>query len=46
VSAQAFGGDTNPLEMILGFGAAATLCIGTLVGSVTIAIRRLQAVEL
>jgi len=46
VSAQAFGGDTNPMEMIVGFGLAAALCIATLLGSVTIAIRRLQAVEL
>jgi ABC-2 type transport system permease protein len=46
VSARAFGGDTNPLEMILGFGLATALCITTLVGSVTIAVRRLQAVEL
>jgi ABC-2 type transport system permease protein len=46
VSARAFGGNTNPIEMIIGFGLAAALCIATLVGSVTIAIRRLQAVEL
>ena len=46
VSARAFGGTADPLEMIIGFGLAAALCIGTLVGSVTIAIRRLQAVEL
>ena len=46
VSARAFGGSADPLEMIIGFGLAAVLCIGTLVASVTIAIRRLQAVEL
>jgi ABC-2 type transport system permease protein len=46
VSARAFGGETNPMEMIIGFGLAAALCIATLLGSVTIAIRRLQAVEL
>jgi ABC-2 type transport system permease protein len=46
VSAQAFGGSANPLEMIIGFGLAAALCITTLVVSVTIAIRRLHAVEL
>jgi ABC-2 type transport system permease protein len=46
VSAQAFGGSANPLEMIIGFGLAAVLCITTLVVSVTIAIRRLHAVEL
>jgi hypothetical protein len=34
------------MEMIIGFGLAAALCIATLLGSVTIAIRRLQAVEL
>ena len=46
VSARAFGGESNPVEMIVGFGLAAALCIATLAGSVTIAIRRLQAVEL
>jgi ABC-2 type transport system permease protein len=46
VSARAFGGETNPMEMVIGFGLAAALCIATLLGSVTIAIRRLQAVEL
>ena len=45
VSARAFGGSANPLEMIVGFGLAAVLCIATLVVSVTLAIRRLQAVE-
>jgi hypothetical protein len=46
VSARAFGGDVNTAEMIIGFGLAAVLCIGTLMGSVTLAVRRLQAVEL
>ena len=45
VAARAFGGSTNPTEMIIGFGLAAALCVGTLVGSVTIAVRRLTAVE-
>ena len=45
VSARAFGGAADPLEMIVGFGLAAVVCIATLVVSVTVAIRRLQAVE-
>jgi ABC-2 type transport system permease protein len=45
VAAQAFGGDTDPTEMILGFGLAAAVCIATLVGSVRLAVRRLTAVE-
>jgi ABC-2 type transport system permease protein len=45
VSARAFGGSADPLEMIVGFGLAAALCVATLVVSVTTAIRRLQAVE-
>lgn len=45
VSARAFGGSADPLEMIIGFGLAAVVCIATLVISVTVAIRRLQAVE-
>jgi ABC-2 type transport system permease protein len=45
LSARALGGQTSAAEMIVGFGAAAVLCVGTLVGSVSIAVRRLQAVE-
>jgi ABC-2 type transport system permease protein len=45
VSAQAFGGDASTTEMIIGFGLAAALCIATLVASVAVAVRRLQAVE-
>ncbi|MGQ0713528.1 MAG: putative ABC transporter permease subunit [Gemmatimonadaceae bacterium] len=45
VSARAFGGTPDVTEMIIGFGLAAALCIVTLVGSVTIAVRRLGAVE-
>jgi ABC-2 type transport system permease protein len=45
VSARAFGTDASTLEMIIGFGLAAALCVGTLVGSVSIAVRRLSAVE-
>jgi ABC-2 type transport system permease protein len=45
VSARAFGGSADPLEMIVGFGLAAALCVATLVISVTTAVRRLQAVE-
>jgi ABC-2 type transport system permease protein len=45
VSARAFGGPTDPTEMIIGFGLAAALCVATLVGSVKLAVRRLTAVE-
>ena len=45
VAARAFGGTADPTEMIIGFGLAAALCVATLVGSVTIAVRRLTAVE-
>jgi ABC-2 type transport system permease protein len=45
VAARAFGGIADPTEMIIGFGLAAALCVATLAGSVTIAIRRLTAVE-
>jgi ABC-2 type transport system permease protein len=45
LSARAFNGRADATEMIVGFGAAAILCIGTLVASVSIAVRRLHAVE-
>jgi hypothetical protein len=45
LSARAFNGQADATEMIVGFGAAGVLSIGTLVTSVSIAIRRLQAVE-
>jgi ABC-2 type transport system permease protein len=45
LTARAFDGDASTTEMIVGFGAAAALCVGTLVTSVSIAVRRLQAVE-
>ena len=45
LSARAFNGQADATEMVVGFGAAALLCVGTLVASVSIAVRRLQAVE-
>jgi ABC-2 type transport system permease protein len=45
VSARAFGGTPDVTEMVIGFGLAAALCVGILVGSVAIAVRRLDAVE-
>ena len=45
VSARAFGGDASTTEMVIGFGLAAALCVGTLVASISVAVRRLQAVE-
>jgi ABC-2 type transport system permease protein len=45
LSARAFRAEASATEMMVGFGAAAVLCIGTLVASVSVAVRRLQAVE-
>jgi ABC-2 type transport system permease protein len=45
LSARAFDGYASATEIIAGFAVSAALCIGTLVGSVAIAVRRLNAVE-
>jgi ABC-2 type transport system permease protein len=45
LSAQSFGTKADPLEMILGFGAAAVLCIGATVIPIRIALTRLERVE-
>ncbi|HEU5185843.1 MAG TPA: hypothetical protein VFU01_14820 [Gemmatimonadaceae bacterium] len=45
VTARAFGGDASIVDMVIGFGLAAVLCIGILLGSIAIAVRRLEAVE-
>lgn len=45
VTARAFGGNTSIVEMVIGFGLATVLCTGILIGSITIAVRRLEAVE-
>ena len=46
LSARAFGTEANSLEMVLGFGAAALLCIAATVIPIQIAMNRLEAVEL
>jgi ABC-2 type transport system permease protein len=45
VSARAFGTEASLADLVVGFVLAAALCIATLVGSVTLAVRRLSAVE-
>ena len=46
LSARAFGTEANSLEMVLGFGAAALLCIAATVIPIRIAMNRLESVEL
>lgn len=45
LSAKAFGTAADPTEMVLGFGAAALLCIAATVVPIRIALARLEAVE-
>jgi len=45
LSAIAFKQKTSPLEMIVGFGAAALLCVAATIIPVRVALRRLEAVE-
>jgi ABC-2 type transport system permease protein len=45
LSAQAYGGTPDPMEMILGFGLAALLCVSATVAPIRIALRRLEAIE-
>jgi ABC-2 type transport system permease protein len=45
LSARLYGTPTSPLEMILGFGAAALLCVLATLVPIGIARRRLEAVE-
>lgn len=45
LSARAYGGQPDPLEMILGFGLAALLCIAATIVPVRIALRRLESLE-
>jgi ABC-2 type transport system permease protein len=45
LGAQAFGTETAPLEMILGFGAALLLCISVTVVPIGVALRRLERLE-
>jgi ABC-2 type transport system permease protein len=45
LSARTYGTPTEPLEMIVGFGLAALLCVAATVVPVKVALRRLEAVE-
>jgi ABC-2 type transport system permease protein len=45
LSARAFGQPIEPTEMVLGFGAAAALCVAATVVPIRIALSRLEAVE-
>ena len=45
LSAQFYGTPTYPMEMIVGFGAAALLCAAATLIPIGIAKRRLEAVE-
>jgi ABC-2 type transport system permease protein len=45
LSAQTFGGDADPFEMILGFGLAAALCGAATVVPIRIALARLERIE-
>jgi ABC-2 type transport system permease protein len=45
LSARAFGAVADPREMVLGFGAAALLCVAATVLPIRVAISRLEAVE-
>jgi ABC-2 type transport system permease protein len=43
--AQTFGGEADPVEMAIGFGLAALLCIATTVVPIRIALARLERLE-
>ena len=45
LSAQAYGGRTDPLEMILGFGLAVVLCVAATIVPIRVALTRLERVE-
>ena len=45
LSAKAFNTVADPLELWVGFGAAALLCIGATIVPIRIALHRLEAVE-
>jgi ABC-2 type transport system permease protein len=45
LSAQAFGGETNPVEMIIGFGAAFVVCAAAALLPIESAVRRLERGE-
>jgi ABC-2 type transport system permease protein len=45
LSAQAFGTEPRPTEMVIGFGFAAALCIAATLVPISLALRKLAAVE-
>ncbi len=45
LAARAFHQTANPLEMVLGFGAAALLCVASTVVPIRVALRRLEETE-
>jgi len=45
LAARAFHQTANPLEMVLGFGAATLLCVASTVIPIRVALRRLEATE-
>jgi ABC-2 type transport system permease protein len=45
LSALAYGHDADPLEMVLGFGAATLLCVASTIGPIRVALRRLEETE-
>ena len=45
LSAQAFGGDARPMEMIIGFGAAFVVCATAALLPIEIAVRKLERGE-
>jgi ABC-2 type transport system permease protein len=45
LSAKTYGGSAEPMEMIVGFGLAALLCVAATTIPIRIALRRLEALE-
>jgi len=45
LAAKTFGGSADPLEMIIGFGLAALLCVAATIVPIRVALRRLENLE-
>jgi ABC-2 type transport system permease protein len=45
LSAQVYGSETSPMEMVFGFGAALVLCTLATLVPIEVALRRLEAIE-
>lgn len=45
LSAQAFGGDPDPVQMVIGFGVAGLLCVAATLVPIRVALGRLEAGE-